>query len=152
MDRSLEIRGAGAAEFDAAIRLLRQAGLPVEDLTAEHLDEFLVAVIGERVAGIVGLEQTDGIGLLRSLVVDPALRSAGLGRVLVAALESKARGQGVTELWLLTIDADAWFEQLGYAVARRDAAPDAIRRSEEFATLCPGDAVLMRKELRARSR
>lgn len=147
MDRNLEIRTAGADEFDAALRLLQQAGLPVEDLAAERLPDFLVAAIGERLAGIVGLERFGRTGLLRSLVVDPGMRSAGLGRVLVAALESKARAAGIVELWLLTIDADAYFARLGYVTESREKAPDSIRGTEEFANLCPGDAVLMKKTL-----
>jgi len=66
----------------------------------------------------------------------------------VAALESQAASQGIRELWLLTIDADAWFEKLGYGARQRDQAPEAITRTAEFASLCPGDAVLMQKTLR----
>ena len=147
MAHDLEIRAGSAAEFDAAVELLSQAGLPTEDLRADSLGGFLVASIDRSIVGLVGLERYGPIGLLRSLVVDPAFRAAGLGRVLVAALESQAASQGVSELWLLTIDADAWFEKLGYEARQRDQAPVAIAQTAEFASLCPGDAVLMQKTL-----
>ena len=50
---------------------------------------------------------------------------------------------------MLTIDADSFFEKLDYVARGRDVAPDAIRDTEEFSTLCPGDAVLMSKALRS---
>jgi len=143
----LEIRGATAADFPALRRLLQAAGLPVEDLTADTMRTFLVAAIGDRIAGLIGLEQYVKVGLLRSLVVSPAFRNAGLGRLLVAALESLAAGLGVRELWLLTIDAERYFATLGYTVQERAMAPTSIRRTREFAGLCPGDAVLMRKKI-----
>ena len=147
MAHDLEIRAAAAVDFDAVVELLSRASLPVEDLTADSVIGFLLATIDDTIAGLIGLEHFRETGLLRSLVVDPAFRGAGLGRLLVAALESQAAGQGVRELWLLTIDADAWFGELGYSPRQRDQAPDAIRQTVEFTSLCPGDAVLMAKSL-----
>ena len=147
MTHDLAIRAGSAADFDAAVELLSRAGLPTEDLRADSLRGFLVASIDHSIVGLIGLECYESIGLLRSLVVDSAFRNAGLGRVLVAALESQAITQGVQELWLLTIDADAWFRGLGYETRERDQAPLAITRTAEFASLCPGDAVLMQKAL-----
>ena len=143
----LQIRAATASDLAAAIRLLEAAGLPVADLARKGSDDFLAAAVGEVFAGFIGLEQFDEFGLLRSLIVEPDFRSAGLGRVLVAALESYAGSRGVAELWLLTIDADQWFVKLGYAVRERDEAPGAIRSTDEFSGLCPDDAVLMSKAL-----
>lgn len=143
----VEIRPARPADFDAATSLLQAAGLPVTDLSAGRLDDFLVASSGSRVVGFIGLEAHAGIGLLRSLVAHPDVRDRGIGRRLVAALETLARGRGIAELWLLTIDAQRYFEGRGYTVEERAAAPDAIRRTAEFTSLCPGDAVLMKKSI-----
>jgi amino-acid N-acetyltransferase len=96
---------------------------------------------------MIGLEQFDKLGLLRSLVIDPAVRRSGIGRQLVAALEAKAVARGVAELWLLTIDAEAYFLKLGYEIKERDRAPDVIRETDEFSSLCPGDAIVMKKSL-----
>ena len=141
------IRPGVAADFAIVEGWLRDAALPVEDLTPDHMNDFLVAVVDTRPAGMIGLEQFDKLGLLRSLVIDPAARRSGIGRQLVAALEAKAVARGVAELWLLTIDAEAYFLKLGYEIKERDRAPGVIRETDEFSSLCPGDAVLMRKNL-----
>jgi len=136
-----------AADLAIVQTWLVDAGLPIADLTPDHMYEFLVAVVDAGPAGIIGLEQFDEVGLLRSLVIDPAARRGGIGRQLVAALEAHALARGVAELWLLTIDAEAYFQKLGYEVMERDRAPNVIRETDEFSSLCPGDAVLMQKVL-----
>jgi N-acetylglutamate synthase-like GNAT family acetyltransferase len=145
MIRTSGIRTATAADLPAALELLLDAALPVADLCAERL--ALVAYQQQEIRGVIGLESLENLGLLRSLVVSRAARGNRVGAALVSALEAQCRERRVQELWLLTIDADAFFEKLGYAVRSRDAAPDTIRGTEEFSVLCPGDAVLMSKEL-----
>jgi amino-acid N-acetyltransferase len=140
------IRAATAQDLPAALNLLHDAGLPVADVSAERL--ALVAYEQQQMQGVIGLESFDELALLRSLVVCEAARGSGVGVALVAALEDACRQQAVREVWLLTIDADPFFAKLGYVVRTRDAAPDAIRGTAEFSSLCPGDAVLMSKELR----
>ena len=147
MTANIDICDARPGDLEAALKLLDEATLPVADLDADKFRDFLVARVDGRPGGFVGIEQTGRYGLLRSLVVSPAYRDAGLGRRLVAALESKAAAAGVDEMWLLTIDADRWFEGTGYLRCDRSEAPAAIASTEEFANLCPGSAVLMRKEL-----
>jgi amino-acid N-acetyltransferase len=144
---NVDIVPASASDFATARGWLEDAGLPVEDLTDRRSGRFLVASLNGVAVGMVGLEHFGTVGLLRSLVVEPSGRARGVGRQLVAALEDAARAAGVRELWLLTIDADRYFERLGYLRRGRDAAPDAIRATAEFSGLCPGDAVLMHKQL-----
>lgn len=127
------------------LNLLSEAGLPTEDVSAEQLS--LVAENAGQMQGVIGLESLGEIGLLRSLVVSKQARGDGIGPMLVSALESNCVGNGVAELWLLTIDADAFFEKLGYSIRLRDEAPDAIQATNEFSGLCPGDAFLMSKLL-----
>jgi amino-acid N-acetyltransferase len=134
-------------DLDASCNLLVAAGLPVADLTDEHLDDFLVAEHAAKIVGLIGLERFGAIGLLRSLVVDSSCRRLGLGHALVDALELQARTQRITELWLLTIDADRFFAGFGYVTCDRQIAPEHIANTPEFAGLCPTDAVLMRKHL-----
>ena len=111
------------------------------------MQNFLLALAGDGPVGMIGLEQFDNVGLLRSLVVEQSARSTGIGKQLVDAVETRAAELGVSELWLLTIDADAYFQRLGYSCVKRADAPEEIRQTEEFSDLCPGDAVLMRKRL-----
>ena len=147
MSAGIVIRPGTPADLATATDWLGSAGLPIEDLTADHMDAFLLAESGDKAIGMIGLEDFGAVGLLRSLVVDPRNRSAGLGRQLVAALEAKAVAQGIRELWLLTIDADNYFRNLSYEARERDDAPTVIRDTPEFSSLCPGDAVLMSKVL-----
>lgn len=128
-------------------RWLAAAGLPIADLTDAHMQDFLIAESAGQPAGMIGLEPYSDCGLLRSLIVAESNRGSGLGAQLVAALEELAAARDLQELWLLTIDADPFFARLGYAVMQRVDAPGAIQESAEFSSLCPGDAVLMRKRL-----
>jgi amino-acid N-acetyltransferase len=141
------IRAGRAADIKPAIGLLRAAGLPSEDFSDGFVGNFLVACAGPSVVGSIALEPFADLGLLRSLVVDPDYRGGGLGRLLVGGLETHARRNGISELWLLTIDADRFFLGLGYRPRKREQAPDVIRRTREFSLLCPDDAVLMKKRL-----
>jgi len=145
MSCKFDIRRAGPRDLEPGIELLAAAGLPTADLTIERL--ALVASADDKMVGLIGLETFDSLGLLRSLVVSPEYRRTGLGDQLVAALEAHARALAITELWLLTIDADAYFERLGYERRKRSLAPADIAASDEFSSLCPDDAVLMSKPL-----
>ena len=143
------LRRARAADWDDVRRLLDAAELPATDLGPALLEHFLIAELDDDVVGLAGMEVFGNTGLLRSLVVANSARSAGLGGTLVAALETAAQAAGIRELWLLTIDAENFFIRHGYDIVTRDAAPDAIRLSEEFAELCPDSAYLMLKDLSA---
>ena len=73
----------------------------------------------------------------------PARRRAGNGRRILAALLDRSREDGAKRAWLLTTTAQPFFEQLGFVVNRREAAPREISNTREFSTLCPVTAVLM---------
>ena len=142
---TLTIRPATATDLEPSIELLEKAGLPVTDLAADRL--ALVAENDKVFQGVIGLESFGAVALLRSLVVAAGARGIGVGPALVTALEVACLADGVGELWLLTIDADAFFTKLGYDTRDRADAPNSIRTTEEFLGLCPGDAVLMSKRL-----
>lgn len=111
------------------------------------MQSFLVATDSGAPTGMIGVEEFADCGLLRSLIVDKACRGSGTGAQLVAALEARTIQRGLHTLWLLTIDADPFFARLGYVARQRSDAPQAIQQSAEFSSLCPGDAVLMSKQL-----
>lgn len=149
--KGASIRTARPEDWPAIQRLLADAGLPMDDLEAGKLDRFLVAVdpaaVPPGITGVIGLESFDRTGLLRSLAVDPASRGAGIGAELVAALEGQASDACITDLWLLTVDAEVFFWKLDYRIVERRAAPAEIRNTAEFVTLCPASAHLMHKAL-----
>ena len=141
------LRRAKPDDWSAVQALLLAAELPVDDLGPEKLDGFLIAEDEDVTVGLIGLDVLGTLGLLRSLVVAKDARSSGLGGKLVGALESAAEAAGITELWLLTIDAERFFQRHNFEIVDRSAAPDEIRQTDEFSTLCPGTAYLMRKSL-----
>jgi amino-acid N-acetyltransferase len=145
--QSPTLRRAISDDWEAIRQLLQASGLPADDLGPDKVSEFLIAEDGAGLEGLIGLQGFGTTGLLRSLVVARPIRSSGLGSKLVAALESAAQAAGISELWLLTIDAERFFERLGFVIARRDDAPDSIRGTEEFRDLCPDTALLMVKTL-----
>jgi len=142
------LRNSASDDWDDVRELLFDAGLPVDDLGPEMLQNFLLAESDGLIVGLVGLQLFDTIGLLRSLVVAKAARSSGLGGKLVGAIEAAAQTAGIDELWLLTIDAQNFFVRHGYDFAAREQAPASIRQTDEFRDLCPGDAHLMYKSIR----
>jgi hypothetical protein len=83
----MNIREASEKEdLDPVLTLLLQASLPTEGVK-EHFRHFLVAEDPEgTIIGAIGIElYPDGTGLLRSAVVEPALRNSGIGNPRIAA-------------------------------------------------------------------
>lgn len=137
---------------EPAIRaLLSAARLPVDDLTGGHLLNFVTAKLDGRLVGCAGIEVHGKTGLLRSVAVASALQGRGIGARLVEEAEDLAAQLGLTGLHLLTTTAAAFFRRHGYRRMARTDAPPAIRRSREFAALCPDSAVLMRKPVKRRA-
>ena len=85
--------------------------------------------------------------LLRSVMLSPESRGAGVGAALVDLLAGEARSSGAERLWLLTTSAAGFFTRLGWVVMDRDAAPAVIRGSDQFVGLCPASATLMMRTL-----
>lgn len=138
----------GPASSTAAFAgLLAGNGLPVSDLADLPASDCLVATVEGRVAGAVGLQISGPNALLRSLVVADDRRGQGLGAQLVERIESLARERGVERLFLLTTTAEAFFAQRGYASADRRLAPESIRGTQEFSSLCPASSAFMLKNL-----
>jgi amino-acid N-acetyltransferase len=79
--------------------------------------------------------------------VAPDCQRSGLGHALVTRLERDALADGVERLILLTDTAEAFFRRLDYEVIDRRYAPEEIKESAEFRSLCPATAVCMTKSL-----
>jgi N-acetylglutamate synthase-like GNAT family acetyltransferase/uncharacterized damage-inducible protein DinB len=142
---------AKPGDLPAVTRLLDDSGLPTSDVTPEKLRHFLVARRGGALVGVIGVEPLGDDGLLRSAAVAPGLRGQGLGVELVAALERRAREQGIGRLFLLTTTAEKFFRGRGYGSVARDAAPPAVRDTAEYRELCASTSVLMVKDLKRRA-
>jgi amino-acid N-acetyltransferase len=140
------LRTANEADTGMIRDLLERSGLPTSDLTAVR-PQFIVATAHGRTIGIGALERFGSAALLRSVAVEAQWRGSGVGQLLVAELEKRARVAGVTELILLTLTARDFFARLGYEVRERGQVPRAVTDSAEFRSLCPASAVCMTKTL-----
>jgi amino-acid N-acetyltransferase len=138
---------AAPQDFADVTALLAASDLPYEDLTLAHLAHFQTVRQEGRLLGVGGLEVYGASGLLRSLAVREEARGEGLGDLLVAGLERAAVERGLSALYLLTTTAAPFFAARGYAPVDRSAVPDAVRRSAEFASICPASAACMVKAL-----
>lgn len=140
------IREAREQDLEPLQRLLRESGLPADDV-AEHRKNFLVAISHDELVGTVGIEITGSAGLLRSLAVSEKLRGKGLGTVLYHKLIEKAQSLGIRELGLLTTTAEGFFSRLGFRKETGSPPPPFIALSKEYRIFCPSTAVIMRKTL-----
>ena len=79
---------------------------------------------GDDLLGVGGLNRDpyfpkQNVGRLRHLYVLPSLRSQGLGRSLVEALEARAQDVfPILQLFTQSVRAGAFYEALGYQVVR----------------------------------
>jgi len=128
--------------------LLQSEDLPTADLLDSDKVKLFGFERGEKLAGVVGLELQEEVGLLRSLAVDCDFRKSGYGEKLVAYAESWAKENGVSQLYLLTVTADTFFQKLGYTSLARDEAPAFIAETPQFSGLCSSAATLMYKALK----
>jgi amino-acid N-acetyltransferase len=126
--------------------LLAANGLPFDGLEIA----LPTAVVARGEGGVVGcaaFEPYGSVGLLRSVCVAAPLRGTGLGRKLVGATERLAAAVGISELFLLTETAEAWFPGLGYVPAARTSVPALVTASPEFTSACPDSAAVLHKRL-----
>ena len=138
-----------ARDRTRVIALLQQAQLMDHEL--QHVQapvDFLVMREAQEVVGAIGLQNAGGAGLLRSLVVLPALHRQGRGAALVSAAERLAARRGIDDMYLLTTTVPGFFALLDYLRVDRASAPPAVQQTVQFATLCPASAVCMHKRLR----
>jgi N-acetylglutamate synthase-like GNAT family acetyltransferase len=126
--------------------LLDAEGLPSGDLGEPGVRLFAFRDKGA-IVGYAGFELYGGDALLRSVIVPPTRRRAGLGRAVVEATLAEARRLGATRAFLLTTTAKAYFERLGFAAIDRASAPAAILATRQAVGLCPSSAPLMAKAL-----
>lgn len=136
------VRPATRADVHAILGLIRDAELAVQGLV-EHLDSVLVAERDARVIGAIGLEPRGADALLRSAVVAPSERGAGIGAVLYERIVARAQSGGIERLYLLTTTAAEYWARHGFTTTTRDAVPELVRLSPEFTGACPASATVM---------
>jgi len=142
----MRVERAQPEDVPAVEALLVAAGLPLEG-AAEAFEHGVVVRDGAEVLAAAAVERYGEAGLLRSVVVAPDRRGAGLGRDVVTAAEALSLVEGLRELYLLTETASDWFPRLGYEVVDRELARAAVGASIEFTMACATTGVPMRRSL-----
>ncbi|HVG24640.1 MAG TPA: arsenic resistance N-acetyltransferase ArsN2, partial [Thermoanaerobaculia bacterium] len=139
----ISITPARVDDLDGIKALLLANQLPTDGVD-EHWKTFLIARDGDRVVGCGGAEAYQFAALIRSVAVDPAYRSHGVGRRLVRQLLDRLASRGLREFYLLTTTAEAYFKKRGFKTIDRDEVHPQLLSSREFHGACPDSAVCMR--------
>jgi amino-acid N-acetyltransferase len=140
----ITLRSARAEDLDWARKHVAAMGLPVDGLDEHFGTGFVVAVAGEERVGLGGVEVYGDFGLLRSVAVAPPWRGRAVGRSIVERLVRWSQRRGLRALYLLTETAPAFFEQVGFEQIGREAFPEEVKQSKEYAEVCPDTAAAMR--------
>ena len=127
------------------IAALTDARLPTDDLRKPGR-RFFAFRDGGGVIGYVGWEVSGSAALLRSLVVLPTRRRQGWGNAMIAWALSQLAECGATEVYLLTTNIQKLAAKAGFVPIDRNLAPEAIRNSQQFLSLCPSIATLMKRQ------
>jgi len=90
---------------------------------AENIRDFTVAVSGDAVHGCAALHfYGPTMAEVRSLAVDETLKGAGIGKMLMEALDAEARSFDLDLLFAFTY-VPGFFTRLGYRRVDRSALP-----------------------------
>ena len=143
---AVEIRRPTGSDLPAIERLLTASSLPLDGVR-EAMPSFVLAEVGDTVVGVAGLEVCCDNALLRSVAVDPAWRSHGIGRALVTRVIADAESRGIHALYLLTTSAERYFPGFGFREITRNEVPEDVRATAEFQSACPASATVMTRPI-----
>src|ERR1700686_1121287 len=125
----LTLRKATMSDIHALLNLINDYAangimLPrTEFEMSENIRDFSVAYLGERLAGCGALHfYTPTSGEVRSLAVDPHLKTRGVGRRIVEALEREAVENQLHAIFAFTYVPD-FFRKMGFREVERGALP-----------------------------
>jgi len=125
----IEIADARLTDIPALLDLINSyaAGgvmLPrTEFEMAENIRDFKIASAGGRLVGCGALHfYTPLSGEVRSLAVEPGLKTKGIGRMLVETIEAEARANDLHSLFAFTY-VDGFFRKLGFDEIDRGELP-----------------------------
>lgn len=128
-DSELEIRKANMADIQPIIHLINTYAtqgimLPrTEFEMSENIRDFTVIYAGERLVACGALHfYSPTSGEVRSLAVSNDAKRGGLGRLVVQAVESEARGFGLHSIFAFTYVV-GFFEKLGFQEVERGELP-----------------------------
>ena len=90
---------------------------------SENIRDFSVALVGDRLVGCGALHfYTPTSGEVRSLAVDPAIKTHGMGRLMVEALEQEAVANQLHGIFAFTY-VPGFFQKMGFREVERGELP-----------------------------
>ena len=137
------LRPAQPSDLVGVEALLGANELPLAGVR-EALPGFVVAEAAGMIVGVAWLEVHEGHALLRSVAVSAEWRSRGVGRMLVERMIAEAKARGLESIHLITMTADRYFPSFGFTPVARDSVPQRLLEADEFTSLCPASATVMR--------
>lgn len=141
---NIKFKKTSPEKVSEVLALLTAANLPTNDI-GENVELFSLEK-NKQIVATAGLEIKGLIGLLRSVSVLESQKGKGYGHLIVQNLEDYAKTHHIKELYLLTTTAEEFFERkCNYEVVERINVPTEIQNSQQFASVCPSSAVVMKK-------
>lgn len=126
---AVTVRKASMRDIHALLKLINGYAaqgvmLPrTEFEMSENIRDFVLAWNGDTLVGCGALHfYTPTAGEVRSLAVDPEVKSRGVGRAIVECLEKEARECGLHSIFAFTY-ATGFFRKLGFVEVERGELP-----------------------------
>jgi N-acetylglutamate synthase-like GNAT family acetyltransferase len=125
-------RAATKSDVQRIKLFLKENELSVDGVD-EWVEHFLILTNQEgKWIGVAGFELYGDSCLLRSVAVDQSFRGRGFGKGLVDAVLVNANRKGASKSYLLTADAEIYFNKMGFEIIRREDVEEAVLASAEF--------------------
>jgi len=131
---------------DAVCLLLQQNDQPIDGLSSGQAS-FLVLEEEGQIIGCGALVPMGRFGVLRSIAVHKDKQTKGYGRLLLDRLQSIAALHSVDVLFLLTVNASAFFAKIGFSPAGQLETPLEIQQSDLWENPCCSCAETMKKDI-----
>jgi len=142
----MKIRQATNDDLVGIEGLLKDNNLPFSDC-AEHIANFIIKEDENNIIGAGGIEVYGSNGLIRSIVVAQNQRGKGIAKDIIKAIKEKSFDLGVTRIFLLTENANEYFDKHGFRAVKRTNVPESVMNTKQFKELCPASAVVMYLEI-----
>jgi amino-acid N-acetyltransferase len=138
-DEYESIRGIKSSDIPDLLRLmepLMQKGLLIrrkaEDIQGKK-DDYASFVIDGHIHACGALHDWgEGQGEIAAIATDPAYSDMGLGSRIVHYLIDKAKKQGLSRVFVLTVRTHDWFESLGFREVPVESLPEKKRRLYDY--------------------
>ena len=144
----LDIRKSKPTDLQEVKNLLQNVNLPVDGVKDQFQNYFVVEIQNtNKIIGVMGWEQYDSFGLVRSAAISPEFQNKGLGSKLVLKIHKDAREKGIKKLYLLTETAEDFSAKHGFKVVKRSEVPKQIIDSNEFSMRECKSALAMMREI-----